>query len=159
MGGPHDDLTVMARYGEKLNFKDRLRDLEEVAEKFFYKNPCQIKEGDFADIVLLGSKLSARRNEIVHSVIRPVSFDQTHKINEAGQIERTWHYEFYLVPPTYTDRKYNQQNKPAFIYTSVEIRAYETFFTEVELAAQNLGLRCRLPSYPPYGRKHASPDD
>jgi hypothetical protein len=156
-GDRPDDTQTAKRYGELLNFSSRLHGLETAGFNFFRANCDQSFEADFDDIVLLAGMFVVRRNEIVHSIVRPVIFDRSFERTAEGD-KWTTMYQFYLVPPTYTDRKFDASNRPSFIYTSVEIQAYSNWFGFIDEAAQNLALRLANPLVPPFGRKHPPQD-
>ena len=158
LGNPSDkDNAAVQAYGSPLNFKDRFDVLQSATTRYFQHRCHQVLEGDFLDIAELARKLSVRRNEIVHSVVRPVIFKRTLENPDGQTLQWVNKFRFFLVPPTYTDRKYDSRNRPAFMYTSVEINEYGTWFTYTGLAALNLALRLSNPRMEPFGRKHPLP--
>jgi hypothetical protein len=72
--GSRFDPAANAEYGVALNFKERQANLEKVACKFFCAHPSQEREGTFSSIASRAIRFSARRNDIAHSVARPIQF-------------------------------------------------------------------------------------
>ena len=75
------------------------------------------------------SKFSARRNDVAHSIVRPLQWIVSPKLE--GPLQ------FCAVPPHYTGKKFDPQNMPLFIYTSVELAALsKALFYVAQDAAQ-----------------------
>lgn len=151
----HGDPTgaTAARYGEPLNFKERLDRLERAGWTYFRNRCDQAFEADFEDIILLARMLSIRRNEIVHSYVRGIEYRRDFRQEGRQEIIRI-HCKFFIVPPTYTDRKWNPLNQPSFIYASREIEHYAEWFDRMGAAALNLAVRLSGSALEPFGRKH-----
>ncbi len=140
-------------YGTPLNFKDRLDRLERQGESFFAAKCSQMLEGDFEDVIQLARMLSMRRNEIVHSFIKGITYERTFREDENGQTI-VFKAKFFVVPPDYTARKFDDQHRPGFFYSSVEMDHYRTEFGCFQAAALNLSIRLDGGPIEPFGRKH-----
>jgi hypothetical protein len=120
-GLPLSSKEAYQRYGDRDNFKDRLASLQRIAKHdYFVRRNSQDLEGEFDNIVQESRRYSIRRNEIVHSVVR--LFAVEHITLETGELSTR--PSFYLVPPEFKGEKFDENDKPTFIYTSVEIRKY-----------------------------------
>lgn len=139
-------------YGTPLNFKDRLDQLEQQGALFFAAKCSQMFEGDFMDVIQLARKLSMRRNEIVHSIIKGITYERTFREDKNGQTI-VFKARFFAVPPDYTARKFDDQHKPEFFYSSVEMEHYRTEFGRFQAAALNLSVRLDGAQIEPFGRK------
>jgi hypothetical protein len=140
-------------YGEPLNFKDRLDGLERAGWAYFRRHCDQALEADFEDVVLLARMLSLRRNEIVHSIVQGIPYSRDYK-REGDMSITTFKMWFFIVPPSYNDRKWDPFNQPSFIYSSKEIDHYAAWFNKMGTGALNLALRLSDVPIEPYGRRH-----
>jgi len=152
-----EDIEAAKAYGEAQNFKGRLSALERVMERHFRTHCNQTLEGDFEDLTALARNFSLRRNEVVHSVIRPVMYERSYQKLPDGD-QWTSKYRFFLVPPDYTARKFDKDKRPLFIYTSQEVNYFGAWFSFIPVASDSLARRMMGWKHAmPYGRKHSEP--
>jgi hypothetical protein len=155
-GLPRYSPAARQKYSVSLNFKDRLAELERVAFAFFIRHPDQETEGEFAWLCRLARNLSVRRNELTHSWVRPVEFSRIHQKTDTGGDKWTTQYRFFLVPPTYTSRKFDPNNQPKFIYTSIEIQNYCDEFVKLGFEIDRLATWIERPELRAYVEKPLS---
>jgi hypothetical protein len=110
-----DQIEALHLYGEPQIFRERIKGLQVVADVYFRWNPQQDAEGGFCTLITNVCNFSARRNDVAHSIVRPFQWIIPPKLE--GPLQ------FCAVPPHYTGRKFDPQNMPLFIYTSVELAA------------------------------------
>ena len=110
-----DQIEALHRYGEPQSFRERKKGLQAVADLYFRRNPHQTAEGEFCTLITKVYNFSARRNDVAHSIVRPFQWILSPKLE--GPLQ------FCAVPPHYTGKKFDPQNMPLFIYTSVELVA------------------------------------
>jgi hypothetical protein len=142
-GSRRSNLEARRQYGNLLNFKDRL---EKVAFAYFMRHCDQENEGEFERLIDAARRFSVRRNEITHSWVRPVALSRGYKKTNEGNDQWTTIYRFFLVPPTYTARKFDLRNRPEFIYTSVEIQGYCQEFVKLGFDVDRLAMLMDNPS-------------
>jgi hypothetical protein len=146
-GSPETDTHAQRLYGERLNFKDRFAGLQRAAYIYFLKCPDQTIEGEFWRLEEMAMHLSVRRNEITHSWVQPMSYErQLDRLPADDSLKWTWRYWFFLVPPTYTRRKLDPNDLPAFVYTSAEIMRYANAFNDLRFYADRLAAVIKHPS-------------
>lgn len=156
-GAPFQARLETARsYGALLNFRDRLDSLQRQGWRFFQANCDQALEADFEDVILLARRLSVRRNEIVHSIIKGVPYHMS-AVREGETHKIVARVRFFILPPAYTDRKFDERFTPEFHYSSVEMDHYGSWFSRMGLAAVSLAHRLDGLPFEPYGRKHPEP--
>lgn len=151
---PSRSREAYALYSEQLNFKGRLDELEKLAASYFAINCDQDLEGRFLDIACYARNFSARRNEIVHSSIRPIGIPGSGGLGRSalgttplGGLRPA----LFLVPPIYQDKKYDRRNAPSFMYGSKEILYYQqcfNFLTHLALVLNALLRRLGTPPWP-----------
>ena len=124
-----DEMEALHEYGGPPIFRERIKGLRVAADVYFRWNPHQDTEGEFCTLVTKVSKFSARRNDVAHSIVRPLQWIVSPKLE--GPLQ------FCAVPPHYTGKKFDPQNMPLFIYTSVELAALsKALFYVAQDAAQ-----------------------
>jgi hypothetical protein len=146
-GFPRVSIQAYRQYGEPLNFRDRLDGLESSAFKYFTKNCDQSYEGEFAILAKRSRGFSIRRNEITHSWVQPLPYERRHERLPDGSDKWVTIYSFFLVPPNYTSRKFDTNNQPEFIYTSVEILRYAQHFSALKWDIENFTLNLENPAW------------
>ena len=113
------------RYGNGRTFADRLFSLAEAASLFFVKTPSQSLEAEWCCLHKQASGFSDRRNEIAHGIVRPIVW-LDHTFGPPYQRAPESAFQFCLVPPFYTFRKFdNVSFRPKYAYTSAEILPLE----------------------------------
>ena len=144
-GSPRLSREACQRYGEPLNFKDRLAGLEEAGARYFVTHYNQAVEGEFAALVERTGRLSVRRNELTHSWVQPIQFEKSHQ--RLGSEEDQWatRWGYFLVPPTYRSRKFDPADRPLFIYTSREILEYASQFTCLKSDIERFATALEMP--------------
>jgi hypothetical protein len=80
------------KYGEPLNFKERVDLLERAAQSYFIRHCSQENEGTFFSLVCEVRYFQPRRNEITHSIVAWRS--------QGGA------NEYFLLPPDYFAKKF-----------------------------------------------------
>jgi hypothetical protein len=144
-GSPRLSREACQRYGEPLNFKDRLAGLEEAGARYFVTHYNQGVEGEFAALVERTGRLSVRRNELTHSWVQPIQFGKTHQRLGSGEDQSTTRWRFFLVPPTYTSGKFDAADRPVFIYTSREILGYASQFSGLKSDIERFATALEMP--------------
>jgi len=153
IGMPYRSRDAFKFYGEPSNFKSRLDELEKVAEKYFQTNCNQGFESRFCELARLSRNFAPRRNEIVHSCIRPVIVPGSgaYGTDPYGSIPYNGRrFTLFLVPPLYQDKKYDENNKPNFLYGPQEIDYYTDCFRWMTSLALTLVALLRNLGTPPF---------
>jgi hypothetical protein len=144
-GERRGSIVAQQAYGEHLNFKDRLAHLERVGCSYFINHCNQADEGEFGALCDRARRFSVRRNEITHSWVQNVAFATSHKRLPSGAEEWRTTHRFFLVPPTYTSRKFDPNFRPEFIYTSVEIMRYAEHFHTLKHDVDRFAMILEMP--------------
>jgi hypothetical protein len=110
-----DDIEALHQYGMPQIFEKRIKGLSDVADVYFRWNAHQDAEGEFRSLSTKVRNFSARRNDVAHSIVQPFQWIVSPELN--GPLQ------FCAVPPHYAGKKFDPQNMPRFIYTSVELTA------------------------------------
>jgi hypothetical protein len=122
-----DEIEAVREYGEgKRIFEERIKGLCQIANVYFRWNPHQDTEGELHALICITRRYSRRRNDIAHCVVRPFEW----AASPNGRVQ------FGAFPPLYGGKKFDPQNMPAFIYTSVEMNVLSNALFGV---AQNAG--------------------
>src|SRR5262245_4153884 len=130
-----DDMDIIRQYGDPITFNGRIDGLCRVAKDYFKQNPHQDTEAEFCDLVSRARGFSARRNDVAHSIVRPIQWITPQGIGDAP-------LQFCAVPPHYIGKKFDAHDMPAFVYTSVELNALNNaLFKEIFEPAQKLKWR------------------
>jgi hypothetical protein len=109
-----DEIETVRAYGEgKRNFEERISGLRQIAEVYFLWNPHQDTEGELDALISMVRKFAMRRNDVAHCIVQPFQW-----IESPG---RDAPLQFCAAPPLYNGKKFDPQNLPAFVYTSVEL--------------------------------------
>lgn len=128
--GEHwDNDEAFRKYGEPLNFKTRADALERAARQFFIKKCDQELEGRFENLVINIKNFQVRRNEITHSVLARKPFVYITSPNQDTGL-----FEYFLVPPTYTFRKFDNNFMPEFAYVSQQIECFADKFRSLMIS-------------------------
>ena len=131
-----DEIEALHQYGVPGTFTERIKGLRMVADVYFQWNPHQDSEAEFCSLTTKVLNFSARRNDVAHSVVRP--FQWMVSPNLEGPLQ------FCAVPPHYNGKKFDLQNMPSFIYTSVELVALSNALFYVTEAAATFKLKLIL---------------
>jgi hypothetical protein len=127
-----DDIEAIRLYGDPKIFEERAKGLAAAAEQYFRWNPHQDTEAELSELMLLARQFSARRNEVAHSIVRPIG-------NDDGP------QRFCALPPQYEAKKFDSNDTPAFGYTSVELNAlHAALYTELVEPAKRLSFKLAL---------------
>jgi hypothetical protein len=111
-----EDIEAIHQYAEgKRIFEERIKGLWVVADAYFRWNPHQETEGELCALSKLIRNFAPRRNDVAHSIVQPFQWIVSPGLDEPLQ--------FCAAPPHYAGKKFDPQNKPEFIYTSVELPA------------------------------------
>jgi hypothetical protein len=75
---------------------------------------------------------SKRRNDIAHAIARPFRWTILQSFDHVDPYEPM---QFCATPPYYTGRKFDPQNTPEYLYTSIELAALATslFYCQQEI--------------------------
>lgn len=119
---PHEADAIKA-YGTGRIFAERLASLREAAELYFVASPDQAVEGAARDLLDRVRRYSDRRNEVAHGIVRQMSWVRGVRENLAQDV--VGKFQFCLVPPHYTYRKFDQHNRPTYAYASADLLALE----------------------------------
>jgi hypothetical protein len=138
-----DEIEALHQYGVPQIFRERIKGLRAVADVYFRWNPHQDTEAEFYSLTTKVHNFSERRNDVAHSIVRP--FQWIIPPNLEGPLQ------FCAVPPQYTGKKFDPQNMPLFIYTSVELVALSNalFYVAQDAAKFKLKLILGEDGVPP----------
>ena len=137
------DENTNAQYGTPLNFNSRLRELKLVAEAYFISNSDQNKENIFYKICNDAEKISYRRNDIAHGVIRLLDLVKDPSKTLLGTLDSGW----CLVPPHFKGVKYYDKDTPYAIYSSKSIRKIENYLWELKVEISSFAYSVELPRH------------
>jgi hypothetical protein len=138
-----DEMEASHRYGEPQIFGERIKGLRLAADVYFQWNPHQDTEADFCNLITKALNFSARRNDVAHSIVQPFQWISSSK--SEGPLQ------FCAVPPQYAGKKFDPQNMPLFIYTSVELTVLSKalFYVAQDAAQFKLKLSLGEDGVPP----------
>jgi hypothetical protein len=142
------DLGNNRKYGEPLNFAQRIQGLEQMACRFFRLNPSQEREGAFADIVRLANGWSLRRNDVAHGRARLMHWVINPNSPET-LLTAPQPLKWCVIPAHFKGDKFTADNKPAYVLTSREMRLFETAFWNIARQAGDLTHEFELTPPPP----------
>lgn len=136
------DVAANRAYGEPPNFKDRLAKLERMGKRYFTRYPSQENEGEFCQLTSRALHFSARRNDIAHSVARPI-----HWIRKPPRtiIDGPKKMRWCLVPPHFKRTKFTNGHMPLYVYTSKEILFFAGHFRALALSVNRLTYKLEEP--------------
>ena len=124
-------ISTMRQYGTPRIFDQRATKLEKAAEAFFIKHPQQQIEGIFDNLIDRIRRFADRRNEIAHSIVRPLHWRGSKNTG----------IEYGLVPPLFTDRKLDKHHQPKYIYTATELEQFAQAFYGLSEEGARLKMR------------------
>jgi hypothetical protein len=136
------DAKANHAYGEELNFRNRLTELERAGCRYFVKRPDQTQEGELAWVIRYVRGYSQRRNDVAHGVVRLL-----HMVLDPRQGLLTAPTEWCLVPPDFREAKFVSPDTPAHILTSREINHFATAFSPIIRSTHALASAVELPQY------------
>jgi hypothetical protein len=116
-----EEIEALREYGVPRIFEERIKGLIAASEHYFRAYPSQDLESEFSGIVTKVRNFLARRNDIAHSIVRPLEW-----IIWRGNSPPSVEMRFCSVPPHYTGKKFTPQDLPIYVYTSVEMRTLST---------------------------------
>lgn len=129
--------AAMRKYGEPLNFVQRLKGLKTKGDDYFRRRPHQAKEGDFDSLVNLAENFSQRRNDIAHGVPRYI-----HWILDPNSpvtwLELAPKIAWCVIPPHFKGNKFTKARQPAYVFTSREINYFAGHFWKLIQASARL---------------------
>lgn len=132
-------LSAMLEYGEPRIFDQRLQNLKRAAENFFTRSPNQAIEGEFDRLAERSRRFADRRNDIAHSIVRPLQwFRPRPPILDPLVGEPS---EYALVPPYYTSRKFDPNNLPKYAYIAEMLTEFFLHFHELSAELASLHER------------------
>jgi hypothetical protein len=136
--GQPDDVDAFREYGIGRIFVDRVKTFERAACAFFIPRPNQRLEGRIHDLLREVKRLSDKRNEVAHGIVRPIQWMRARRFDDppGGQ--------FVLVPSHYNKRKFTRGTLPDYAYTSVELHSLEMELFEVRKALAEYDLTLRV---------------
>jgi hypothetical protein len=144
-------IETYTEYGQPTIFNQRAAALERLGKLYFARHPNQQHEGDFGRLICDIRRFSARRNDIAHSIVKPVQLPHALSVNRSestAQIVLKAAVVFCLAPPTYTDRKFDANRAPRYLLTSVEIMRFHDLFQELQERVERLHWDLLPPSSP-----------
>jgi hypothetical protein len=115
---PHEHDAIKA-YGSPRIFTNRLALVRRAADQYFVSAPDQAIEGDVAELLERVQRYSDRRNEVAHGIVRQMSW--VRGLRDRFVPDAVGRFQYCLVPPHYTLRKFNQHNLLTYAYTSTEL--------------------------------------
>jgi hypothetical protein len=118
IGRPHEHHAIRA-YGSPRIFADRLVLVRRAADQYFVSAPDQAVEGDVTELLERVRRYSDRRNEVAHGIVRQMSWVRA--LRDRLVSDAVGKFQYCLVPPHYTFRKFDGQNQPTYAYTSAEL--------------------------------------
>jgi hypothetical protein len=137
--GDRFDPTASHAYGVPLNFSTRYAGLQTAAQDHFSRNPSQMIEGEFCRLMRLVTGYSARRNDIAHSHALHIHWVRNPLAPEtllSSDADLSW----CLVPPFFKANKFTSENRPAYVFTSLEMNEYCDVFWDIARALSNLSI-------------------
>lgn len=143
------DLAAQRAYGSLLTFRGRGDMIDAAATAVFFLSPNDTLQKALSDLVKEIGKFAARRNEIAHGKIKDYSRPAGMFLIMAGQhTRRAGHV---LEPTMYATKKTKLKlgrvlietahHEPTYIYSSVEIMAFQKHFERLTGQAQNVHLK------------------
>jgi len=140
-----------AEYGKPLIFSARADGLERMAARYFVRHPNQQREAEFARLICDVGRFSARRNDIAHGIVRPVVVGPPISVPDNDPSEAPWlrmNYEYCLLPPTYSDRRFHAKRTPQYALPAEEIIRFQTEFVKLHGRSTRLGFRLQAAATP-----------
>lgn len=132
-----DDMEAVRRYGEgKGIFEERIKGLWVIADAYFRWNPHQETEGELCALSNTIGKFALRRNDVAHCIVRPFQWVVSPHFD--GPLQ------FCAVPPHYAGKKFDPQDMPLFVFTSIELIALSNALFGVTQDAQKFKWRLML---------------
>jgi hypothetical protein len=129
-------------YMEKAdNYNGRSRNLVKAANEYFVRHPNQQEEAQFCEIITVAKGWAARRNDIAHSVVRPVY--RGYQTADGGSFDE-WARrpeEYLLYPPEYAEGKFNDIGQPAYAYGVADLIHFAGIFRGLGPMANRLSLQ------------------
>lgn len=135
---PHEADAIKG-YGMGRIFAERLASLRGVTDLYFVSRSDQAVEGAPRDLLCRVRHYSDRRNEVAHGIVRQMRWVRSLRDNLAP--DAVGKFQFCLVPPHYTFRKFDQDNRPTYAYTSTELLSLEEKFYWLAQEVQDFRLR------------------
>lgn len=112
------DETACRRYGAKLNFKERLTEVERAGRRYFVKRPHQEREGELASIIKSGRSCAERRNDVAHGTVQDF---HTTRNPDRSALSTTGLPEWCLVPQRFRADAFTSGDTPKYVLTSREL--------------------------------------
>jgi len=136
--GKPGDVDAFREYGVGRIFTERVKIFESAVNSFFILHPNQRLEGDIHDLLRGIKRLSDKRNEVAHGIVRPIQWLRARRSDDpAGG-------QFVLVPSHYNKRKFTKRTLPDYAYTSVELHSLEMDLFDVRKALDEYDLALRV---------------
>jgi hypothetical protein len=114
-------------YGRGRIFRERLTDLERVAQSYFIRHNSQNLEGEFDEICLAAKGFADRRNEVAHGLVMEVSniqfFRDKLQLAPAGA-------QHLVIPPYHAVRNH-AAGFPVWAYNGEQIRTFARRFIDL----------------------------
>ncbi|WP_158812084.1 hypothetical protein [Beijerinckia sp. L45] len=139
---PYDDGSNLD-YGLPSNFNGRLEKLNDKAETYFIKYSNQGLEGRLHELLYRIKRMSARRNDIAHGVVRLFDIVKDPNITLLGAIDSGW----CLVPPHFKGVKHYDRNTPIVLFTSRSIKKVESGFWTLKVDIHSILKIIELPHF------------
>jgi hypothetical protein len=138
------DTKANHAYGEELNFRNRLTELEHAGCRYFVKRPNQTQEGELAWVIRYVRGYSQRRNDVAHGVVRVLRMVLDPR---QGLLSVSLPTEWCLVPPHFREAKFVSPDTPAHILTSREINRFAAAFWPIIRRTHALATAVELPRH------------
>jgi hypothetical protein len=110
-------------YQEGRTTKNRIKRIENAAERYFQRFPSQALEGQFSQLTRKIGGFADRRHEVAHGVVRPIQWFRTAVPQITTSPEAP--FEYCLAPPHYQRGWIDENQRPLYIYTSTELKRIE----------------------------------
>lgn len=101
-----DDPVARQEYGKGRIFAERVKPLEDLAEKWLQH---QALECEFGNLIIAIRHFADRRNDVAHGIVRPI-----HWVFPFQQTD--YNFQYGLVPPYYDYKRYGLNNLPKYMY-------------------------------------------
>jgi hypothetical protein len=145
------DLRANRKYGEPLNFVHRVEGLKKAGCRFFRRGPSQDREGEFDEVIRQALGWSARRNDVAHGRARYVHWVLDPSSRDtllSASVSRKW----CVIPAHFRADKFVDEDTPAYVFTSRELRRFADSFWDLARQANSLMHKIESPSDASYGR-------
>ena len=135
----HLDWETMIEYGKGTTFLGRCDKLLSGKDEFFIKVHNQAVEAEFDAIYKATENFAKRRHDIAHAIVRDETWARWRVPNQPDpdSMGRRW----FLLPPHYNGRSYNEHALPEYAYTSATLRTLAHGLSMLSLEIQGFSRK------------------